>query len=239
MCLALDTSAAAGDAAARHHVSSGVRPGGAPLLTSAPVVVGAVGDLACDASDPKFKGGAGTSTACVEAAVSSRMLADTSLTMVLGLGDYQYACGDLVDYAASYDPTWGRLDPMVRPVAGNHEYQTGTDAFGGTCPSSNVTAQNYFAHFGAAAHPQTAGHFSFDVGSWHVVVSTATAAAAGSAAAAPPARRRRGCARTSRRPPSPASRRTGTSRCSPAPTLTARRTAPGGKCCTPRTPTLC
>lgn len=131
--------------------------------------IGVVGDMACDASDPHFKSGAGTSTACTERAVSSLMLADTSLTAVLGLGDFQYACGDPTDYAVSYDPTWGRLDPLMRPVPGNHEYQTGKDAFGGTCPTSNTSAQSFFNHFGAAAHPATRGHFSFDLGSWHLI----------------------------------------------------------------------
>ncbi len=55
------------------------------------------------------------------------------------------------------------------PIAGNHEYKTGNDAFGSPCPTSNSTAQPYFDHFGAAAHPDTNGHFSFDLGSWHLI----------------------------------------------------------------------
>jgi len=146
---------------------------------SADPVIGAVGDMACDASDPKFKGGNGTSTGCAESTVSNLMLADASLTAVLGLGDFQYECGDAADYAVSYDPTWGRLDPLMRPVAGNREYQTGKDQFGGTCPSTNTTAQNYFNHFGDAAHPATAGHFSFDVGTWHLIALNANCTKSG------------------------------------------------------------
>jgi hypothetical protein len=142
-------------------------------------VIGAVGDMACDASDPHFKGGKGTTSACAENTMSNLMVADTSLDAVLGLGDYQYACGDPADYAVSYDPTFGRLDPLMRPVAGNHEYQTGKDAFGAICPSSNTTAANYFAHFGAAAHQATAGHFSFDLGTWHFVALNANCGQSG------------------------------------------------------------
>lgn len=142
-------------------------------------VIGAVGDMACDASDPHFKGGKGTATACAQSTVSNLMVADTSLTAVLGLGDYQYACGDPADYTVSYDPTFGRLDGLMFPVAGNHEYQTGKDAFGGTCPSTNTTAQNYFAHFGSAAHPATNGHFSFDLGTWHLIALNANCADSG------------------------------------------------------------
>jgi hypothetical protein len=46
---------------------------------------------------------------------------------------------------------------------------TGTDAHGDACPTTNSTAQNFFAHFGAAAHPETNGHFSFNAGSWHLI----------------------------------------------------------------------
>lgn len=132
-------------------------------------VVGAVGDMACDPSDSHFNNGAGTATACQQSRTSDAMLADTSLDAVLGLGDYQYDCGNLADYAASYTPTWGRLDNLMHPTVGNHEYKTGTDVFGAVCPSSNSTASNYFAHFGAAAHPETNGHFSFDLGTWHLI----------------------------------------------------------------------
>lgn len=154
------------------------RPDGSTPI-SASVVIGAVGDMACDASDPRFKGGTGTSTGCAERTVSGLMVADTRLTAVLGLGDFQYSCGDPADYAVSYDPTWGRLDPLMSPVAGNHEYQTGKDAYGATCPTDNATAQSYFAHFGAAAHPATAGHFSFDVGTWHLIALNANCAQSG------------------------------------------------------------
>jgi hypothetical protein len=64
-------------------------------------------------------------------------------------------------------------------VAGNHEYKTGKDAFGSPCPSDNTRAENYFRYFGAAAHPETVGHFSFDLGGWHVVALNANCARSG------------------------------------------------------------
>jgi hypothetical protein len=159
--------------------AAAARPDQAASTGEVAPVIGAVGDMACDPSDPHYKGGTGTSLACAENTVSSLMLADTSITMMLGLGDFQYACGDPADYTVSYDPTWGRLDPIVHPVAGNHEYQTGTDAFGGTCPTDNTTAQSYFSHFGASAHPETVGHFSFDVGTWHLIALNANCSKSG------------------------------------------------------------
>ncbi len=136
-------------------------------------VLGIVGDMACDPSNRAWQGGNGGLLACAQQRTSSTMLADTSLDAVLGLGDYQYDCGDLADYEVSYTPTWGRLNAKMNPSAGNHEYKTGTDVFGAACPTTNNVAQNYFDYFGAAAHVETAGHYSFDVGSWHFIAMNA------------------------------------------------------------------
>lgn len=138
-------------------------------VSSEPVIIAAVGDMACDPDNPKYAGGQGTSIACKQSPTSTSLLQDTSVTNVLGLGDYQYDCGDVADWAASYTPTWGRLNSLMNPAAGNHEYKTGADAFGDQCPASNSLAQTYFNYFGVSAHQDTAGHYSFDVGSWHII----------------------------------------------------------------------
>ena len=141
---------------------------------SAGHVILAVGDMACDQSDPGYNGGAGTSTNCAEKRVSDLMVGDASgYESVLGLGDYQYYCGDPADYAVSYDPTYGRLNTFIDPIVGNHEYQTGVDPYGTTCPTTNSTAQSYFQYFGARAHQTTAGEYSFDIGSWHFIALNA------------------------------------------------------------------
>jgi hypothetical protein len=158
---------------------SAVMPDGTTSLPSDPInvttpesrepVIAAVGDMACDPGNPNFHGGAGTTGDCAEQRVSNAMVADSSFQTFLGLGDYQYECGSPTAYALSYTPTYGRLNSIIRPAAGNHEYQTGPDEFGGTCPASNTTAATYFNYFGAAAHPATNGWYSFDLGSWHVI----------------------------------------------------------------------
>lgn len=155
--------------APRGGATSRPEPTAAAVGEDGSVVVGAVGDMACDPSESKFLGGVGNANKCAQSRVSTLMLSDTSLTAILGLGDYQYDCGDPADYAVSYNPTWGRLDTLMSPIAGNHEYKTGRDANGGTCPTDNTTAASYFGHFGAAAHQVTGGHFSFDLGSWHLI----------------------------------------------------------------------
>lgn len=76
--------------------------------------------------------------------------------LVLALGDLQYPSGELDDFEAEYDQTWGPLRDITRPVPGNHEYHTDG-------------AAGYFDYFGDAAHAETDGYYSFDVDGWHLV----------------------------------------------------------------------
>lgn len=147
--------------------------------TGSPMIF-AVGDMACDPQDPKFNGGDGTLTNCAEKRVSDQMVNDinnptpgTTYDAVLGLGDYQYSCGDPADWQMSYNPTYGRMDSMMDPSVGNHEYNTGLDYYGQQCPTDNNVAQTYFNHFGPAAHPEANGHYSIDLGSWHLIALNA------------------------------------------------------------------
>ena len=42
---------------------------------------------------------------------------------MLALGDTQYEDGTLAQFQGSYDPSWGRVKSITRPVIGNHEYR--------------------------------------------------------------------------------------------------------------------
>ena len=133
-------------------------------------VIAAAGDIACDPNDPNFHSGNGTTNGCAQQRTSNQLKTDSTVDLVLGLGDMQYECDDLNDYTLSYTPSWGVFNSMMFPVAGNHEYQTGPDRFGGTCPSNNTTAANFFWYFGVNADPnRNGGHFSFDRGGWHII----------------------------------------------------------------------
>lgn len=145
--------------------------------------IAAVGDMACDSHDPHFFGGKGTSTHCKEMRVSSRIKnAVNPWTAVLGLGDFQYDCGAPNDYRNSYDPSFGRLDDLMWPTPGNHEYKTGMDAYGVDCPSGNDHARVYFNRL-PRSHPTTKGHYSFNFGSWHFVSLNANCDRVGGCAA--------------------------------------------------------
>lgn len=77
--------------------------------------------------------------------------------LVAALGDNAYERGTPGEYAACYEPTWGRHRGRTRPAVGNHEYMT-------------PGAQGYYAYFGPSAGDPGRGYYSYELGSWHVVV---------------------------------------------------------------------
>jgi hypothetical protein len=76
------------------------------------------------------------------------------------LGDSQDERGELANFEAAYDPTWGRFKGITHPAVGNHEYQG--------APRRN-RAPGYFAYFGRAAHPRR-GYYRWRLGRWTVFV---------------------------------------------------------------------
>ncbi len=127
-----------------------------------PTIV-AAGDIACDA------GGTPSATACQQKATSDLALS-LNPTAVLPLGDEQYELGNLADFKASYDPTWGRMNAIAHPAPGNHEY--------GYIGSSiqPTGGEGYFTYFGDRGHPLSPGctklctsWYSWDVGAWHMI----------------------------------------------------------------------
>src|SRR5574341_219426 len=91
---------------------------------------------------------------------------------VMTMGDNAYPGGSTTDYAACYDPTWGRHRSRTRPGLGNHDYDTGS-------------ADPYFAYFGAAAGDAASGYYSYDLATWHIIVVNTGSTAISTAAGAP------------------------------------------------------
>lgn len=115
----------------------------------------AVGDVACDPDAPAFNSGLGTTAGCRQAAVA-QAVTNARPESFFALGDLQYYDGTYDKFMKSYDPAFGGLTPITRPVPGNHEYKT-------------PGASGYYKYFGAAAHPESKGTYSFNVGPWHVL----------------------------------------------------------------------
>src|SRR4051794_14026541 len=117
-------------------------------------VIAAAGDIAC--------GPAETGVFPCQQVATSDLLAQIRPDAVLALGDNQYNSGSLADYTNFYNPSWGRLKAITRPVVGNHEY-------------GSPSATGYFDYYngsgkanGAAGH-RGDGWYSFDVGAWHLI----------------------------------------------------------------------
>jgi hypothetical protein len=138
---------------------SGVK-GGRPRKAADPLVV-AVGDIACDPSDRDFHGGRGDATHCRQMHTSNIAMRPLP-SAVLAVGDLQYEDGAFDKFTAAYDPSWGRLKALTRPVVGNHEYLT---------PGASGYF-DYFNGFGNLTGPagsRYTGYYSFDVGAWHLI----------------------------------------------------------------------
>jgi hypothetical protein len=71
-------------------------------------------------------------------------------------GDLAYPDGSKENFEC-YNKTWGRVKSRTRPSPGNHEFH-----------ASGATP--YFDYFGAAAGDPKSGYYSYEVGSWHIIV---------------------------------------------------------------------
>lgn len=140
-------------------VSGSVGAGAAAAATDSPYVV-AVGDIACDPTAPAFNGGRGTPAGCRQQAVADAVRA-ANPDIFLPLGDIQYIDGRYEAFMQSYDPAFGDLKSITKPIPGNHEYKVPRGA-------------GYYRYFGDAAHQETKGTYSFDTGSWHVLAINST-----------------------------------------------------------------
>lgn len=123
---------------------------------------------ACAAAEDPVLVGAGDIADCttLSGAAKTSALLDRIPGTVFTLGDNAYDSGTPRQFADCYGPTWGRHRDRTRPVLGNHDYRT---AF----------AAGYFDYFGAAAGDRTKGYYSYDVGTWHVVVVNSNCAQVG------------------------------------------------------------
>jgi len=125
-------------------------------------VIAAAGDIAC---------GTGSSGNCAQQATAN-VVASINPDAVVLLGDDQYENGTLSDFTAYFDPTWGVWKSITRPAPGNHEYNT-------------AGAAGYFDYFdgvGNSSGPagnRSAGYYSWDIGSWHLIALNSNCTAVG------------------------------------------------------------
>src|SRR5437762_1913572 len=72
-------------------------------------------------------------------------------------GDAAYDNGTLTQYQQCYQPSWGLHKARTQPTPGERDYKT-------------ANAAGYFGYFGAAAGDPKQGYYSYDLGTWHIIV---------------------------------------------------------------------
>ena len=76
---------------------------------------------------------------------------------VFAAGDLAYQSGTDEEFQKCYGPTWGRFKNRTRPAPGNHEY-------------NGTAANGYFRYWGSQAGEPGKGYYSYELGTWHIVV---------------------------------------------------------------------
>jgi 3',5'-cyclic AMP phosphodiesterase CpdA len=107
--------------------------------------------------DPVLVGAGDISSCSEDGDEQTAALLDKIDGTVFTLGDNVYPNGTARQFMACYDPTWGRHKARTRPVPGNHDYRT-------------TGAAGYFGYFGGAAGDPATGDYSYDLGTWHIIV---------------------------------------------------------------------
>jgi acid phosphatase type 7 len=106
---------------------------------------------------------------------ATALLLDRLEGTIAALGDLAYEHGTDAEFRQCYAPSWGRHAWRTRPALGNHEYGI-------------QGAAGYFRYFRGAVG-RTAGYYSYDLGSWHIVVLNSNCRPAGGCAAGSPQER--------------------------------------------------
>jgi hypothetical protein len=108
--------------------------------------------------DPVLVGAGDIATCSLDEDEATARLLDDIPGTVFTAGDNAYESGTARQFRECYAPTWGRHLDRTRAVPGNHDYET-------------AGAKGYRDYFGAAATgPEGETWYSFDLGTWHVVM---------------------------------------------------------------------
>ena len=112
--------------------------------------------------------GAGDIAFCgdLAGAEATAKLLDSIPGVVFTAGDNAYKSGTAEEFKNCYQPTWGRHKDRTRPAVGNHEFHSNS-------------ATPYFDYFGARAGDPSQGYYSYELGTWHIVVLNSECAEVG------------------------------------------------------------
>lgn len=124
-------------------------------------VDGAVATRTITVTDPVLVGAGDIGSCASPHDEATAALIDSIDGTVFTLGDNDYSDGPATPpYGVCYDSTWGRHRPRTHPAPGDDDRRSGS-------------LSEYYAHFGGAAHGPD-GYYSYDLGTWHIVVLNTT-----------------------------------------------------------------
>jgi acid phosphatase type 7 len=124
------------------------------------------------AGDPVLVGAGDIASCNLESDEATARLLDGIGGTVFTAGDNAYENGTAREFADCYAPTWGRHKDRTRPATGNHDYQT-------------QGAAGYREYFGnAATNDEGKTWYSYELGTWHIVVLDSNCSAVGGCDAA-------------------------------------------------------
>lgn len=130
--------------------ASGPTASPSPLVTASPLPTPVPDDR------PRVVYAAGDIADCPDRTPAVASLIKDPDSLILAIGDIVYPAGASSGFKNCFDPVWGGMKARIRPVPGNHDYQTGR-------------ARGYYRYFGGLAGDAGKGWYSFDLGWWHVV----------------------------------------------------------------------
>ncbi len=159
-----------------------------PYANSKPVVLAAVGDIACEpnlpenaATDPYYKCDGGHLVGAAAQFATADQVESMRPNLVALLGDEQYETGTLADFKNSFDQSYGAFKFLQRPAPGNHEfYAYNKDKHGHLISEPAQNGTGYFDYYNGQTENGTTrpsgqagdtgkGWYSYDLGGWHII----------------------------------------------------------------------
>jgi hypothetical protein len=139
----------------------------APATSSSPGPAESSTPAPSPSGDPVLVGAGDIASCNLDSDEATARMIDGTAGAVFTAGDNAYETGSADEFKDCYDPTWGRFKDRTRPAAGNHDWLT-------------KDAQGYRDYFGAAAvNADGKTWYSYDLGTWHIVVLDANCAQVG------------------------------------------------------------
>jgi acid phosphatase type 7 len=108
-------------------------------------------------TDPVLVGAGDIATCKSSADSKTAALVQQAGGSVFTAGDNAYDRGSHQDFEDCYGPTWGKFRSKTHPAVGDNEYDTSG-------------AKGYWDYFGSKAGSKGKGWYSYDLGTWHIVV---------------------------------------------------------------------